>query len=274
MTETPRDPAQPDEWSAEAAAAPAPPPPGSEPPAGGAQPPVGSQPPPAPAGSQPPPGYAPPPAYQPPAPDAAAPAAQPVTPDQPAVGQYPPAGYGTPPAAGYQEPGGYQAAPAGYGGRPAFDPRAVNPLDWGIIAAGVVAFIFSLFDFYKYTVTIGPISRSGTASAWHGFFGWFGVLVAVLASLLLAVELFAHVRLPFATRIAVLGGYVVALICELLALLIVPGDTGGLNGALGIQIGIKIDKGHSFGYWIALIAVIVGTALAYKRYSDVEGNRH
>ncbi|HEU5268587.1 MAG TPA: hypothetical protein VFU36_01595 [Jatrophihabitans sp.] len=286
MTETPRDPSSPDEWQAEHAAAPVPPPPGSEPPAGGNLPPAGSQP----SSGYPPPG-------------AETPAGQPMTPGQPAVGQYPPAagyeaapagyeaapaGYQPPPAAAYQAPppgayqeqppvvpGAFQAAAAGYGeqlgDRPVgqkFDARAVNPLDWGIIAAGVVAFIFSLFNFYKYTLTVGGVHEaSDSVSAWHGFFGWFGVLVALLASLVLAAELIARVRFPFPTRLAVLGGYVVALICELLALLIVPGDTGGLNGAFGI----KIDKGHSFGYWITLIAVIAGTALAYKRFSDTGG---
>jgi hypothetical protein len=241
---------------------------------------------PPPAGSQQP-GYTPPPAYTPPAPGTEAPAAQPVAPGQPGAAQYPPpAGYEQPPG-GYQEqppvvpgayqeqppamPGAYQAAAAGFGyDRTAlqnFNPSTVNPMDWGIIAAGVVAFIFSMFKFYKYTVTIGPIKVSDTVSAWHGFFGWFGVLVALLASLLLAADLIARIRFPFASRLAVLGGFVIALICELLALLIVPGDTGGVNGAFGV----KIDKGHSFGYWITLIAVIVGTALAYKRFTDTGG---
>jgi hypothetical protein len=82
-----------------------------------------------------------------------------------------------------------------------------------------------------------------------------------------AAELIARIRFPFATRLAVLGGFVLALICELLALLIVPIDTGGANGAFGI----KVDKGHSYGYWITLIAVIVGTGLAYKRFTDTGG---
>jgi len=266
MTETPRDPSNPGEWSPEYSTD------------------YGSAPPPPPAGSQPP-GYTPPPAYTPPAPGTEAPAAQPAAPGpvagQPAGGQYPPPGapadYPPPPSATtYQEqppaqPGGFHAAATGFGyDRTAlqnFNPSSVNPLDWGIIAAGIVAFIFSLFKFYKYTVTIGPISTSGTVSAWHGFFGWFGVLIALLTALLLAAELIARMQFPFPTRLVVLGGFVIALICELLALLIVPGDTGGANG----EFGIKIDKGHGFGYWITLIAVIAGTALAYKRFADTGG---
>jgi hypothetical protein len=284
MTETPRDPSGPSErtpeYSTDYGSAPPPPPP---------------------AGSQPP-GYTPPPAYTPPAPGTEAPAAQPVPPSQPDAGYpAPPAGYETPPPAGYQPPpSGYQAPPADYQAPPAaaagyqeqppavpgafqaagagfsydrtalqnFDPRSVNSLDWGIIAAGVVAFIFSLFKFYKYTLTVGGVHEaSDTVSSWHGFFGWFGALVALLAALLLAADLIARIKFPFATRLVVLGAFVIALICELLALLIVPGDTGGLNGAFGV----RIDKGHSFGYWITLIAVIVGTGLAYKRFTDTGG---
>lgn len=259
-------------------------------PSGVGEPGYGSAPPPPPAEGQPP-AYAPPPAYTPPAPGTEAPAAQPPPVGQPS-GQYgagyqaSPAGYQDAPSVPpptYQEqppaiPGGFQAAASGFGEQFAnydrtalrnFDAKTVNPMDWGIIAAGVVAFIFSLFKFYKYTVSITGIgSRSDTVSAWHGFFGWFGALVALLAALLLAAELIARIRFPFATRLVVLGGFVVALICELLALLVVPGNTGGVNGVFG---GIRIDKGHSFGYWITLIAVIVGTGLAYKRFTDTGG---
>ena len=52
----------------------------------------------------------------------------------------------------YQPP----APPPGGGGSPAkFDPKTVNPLDWGIIAAGVLAFIFAdllvlpILDIYR-----------------------------------------------------------------------------------------------------------------------------
>lgn len=266
MTEPPRDPSGAGEWNPDYGSA--------------------APPPPAPAEGQQPPAYAPPPAYTPPAPGTEAPAAQPPPVGQP-TGSYPPGAGGyqdappVPPPT-YQEqppaiPGGFQTAATGFGEQFAnydrtalrnFDPKTVSPLDWGIIAAGVVAFIFSLFRFYKYTLTVGGVHEaSETVSAWHGFFGWFGVLVALLAALLLAAELIARIRFPFATRLVVLGGFVIALICELLALLVVPGDTGGLNGAFGV----RIDKGHSFGYWITLIAVIVGTALAVKRFTDTGG---
>lgn len=200
----------------------------------------------------------------------------------PAQGDYaaPPAGYeqapADPAAAGYSP-----AAPAAGSGRQyggfdpknlqGFDPKTVSPLDWGIIAAGVVAFIFSLFAFYTYSVSISiaglsTTSRSVSWSAWHGFFGWFGVLLALVAAILLAAQLIAKMTLPFPIRTVVLALFVLALICLLLALFVVPGNTGG-SGLFGVHV----NKGHGFGYWISLIAVIVGTALAGKRFADTGG---
>ena len=254
MTETPSDPSGPGESSSE----------------------YGSAPPPAPAGYQ---------APAPPPPGAGAPAGQPPIADP--AGQYQAqpsgyqAGYQVPPI-GHEEqppatPGGFQAAAAGFGQQfsnydPAairnFNPREASPLDLGIIGAGIVAFIFSLFHFYKYSVSIvGFGGGSTTVSAWHGFFGWFGALVALLAALLLAAELIAQIRFPFPVRLVVLGAFALALLCELLALFVIPGNTGGINGAFGV----KIDKGHSYGYWITLIAVLVGTGLSVKRFTDTGG---
>ncbi|MDQ2836627.1 MAG: hypothetical protein M3Y89_04320, partial [Actinomycetota bacterium] len=199
----------------------------------------------------------------------------------------PPSGeYQAPPATGYQAPpsGEYQAPPAtGYqapeGGVGAqfsnfdpktlqnFDPKTVNPLDWGIIAAGVVAFIFSTFGFYKYSVSVAGFSNSATVSAWHGFFGWFGVLVALAASIVLAIQLIAKIELPFSVRTVVLGAFALATLCLLLALFVVPGNTGGAGGVFGV----KIDKGHGFGYWVTFLAVIVGTGLSAKRFTDSGG---
>jgi len=219
-------------------------------------------------------------------PDYGAPPVPPAVP--PPVSGYPPAqgDYAAPPAGYEQAPAdpaaaGYPpAAPAASSGRGLgfdpknlqnFDPKAVSPLDWGIIAAGVVAFIFSLFAFYSYSVSISVAGFSTTSrtvhwSAWHGFFGWFAVLLALVAAILLAAELIARVTLPFPVRTVVLGLFVVALICLLLALFVIPGNTGGS----GLFV-VKVNKGHGFGYWITLIAVIVGTGLAGKRFMDTGG---
>ena len=36
-------------------------------------------------------------------------------------------------------------------------------------------------------------------------------------------------------------------------------------------MGIRVDKGHGFGYWISLLAVLAGTGLSVKRFTDSGG---
>jgi hypothetical protein len=218
---------------------------------------------------------------------------QPPPPPPPAEYAAPPAGYAAPPA-------GYAAPPAGYAAPPQegafppppappaggahqqwqqgaanlqnFDPKTLNPLDWGIIGAGLLAFIFSLFGYYKYTVSLKILnvsqSESKSFSAWHGFFGWFATLVALAAAVILAIHLIAKITLPFPVRLVVLGGFALATLCTLLALFIVPGVEGSAAAA---AVGVKVDKGHGIGYWLAFVVLIAGTALAYKRFSDEGG---
>jgi hypothetical protein len=204
---------------------------------------------------------APPPAYQEPAQGGYA--APPPAVD-PSTTAFQPAA--PPPAAGNRSMGGFDPA-----NLQNFDPKSVNPLDWGIIAAGVVAFIFSLFAFYTYSVSISiaglaKTSSSASWSAWHGFFGWFGVLLALIGALLLAAQLIAKVTLAFPVRTVVLGLFGVATLCLLLALFVVPGNTGGSD-----LFGVHVNKGHGFGYWICLLAVLVGTGLSVKRFTDTGG---
>ena len=52
--------------------------------------------------------------------------------------------------------------------------------------------------------------------------------------------------------------------CLLIALLVMPG--GGQDGLL--VPGLSIESGHSFGYWLALLCSLAGTALAYLRLQD------
>ncbi|UQX87851.1 hypothetical protein M6D93_16310 [Jatrophihabitans telluris] len=256
-----------------------PPPPGSTP---------GYQPPPAP-GSQPPP-----PAYQAPAPPGSTPSYQP--PPAPSY-QPPPPAYQAPPPPSYQPPApAYQAPPApsyqppgadpsaaGQWDQPApassfgqqvgfdpanlqnFDPKTVNQLDWGIIAAGVLTMLFSFFGYYKYSFSGLGISESKTFSAWHGFFGWFAALVAFAAAVVLAAHLIAKLTLPFPVRLVVLGGFALALLCAILALFVVPGPSGFST------LGFSYNKGHGISYWISLLLLIAGTVLSYLRFTQTGG---
>ena len=216
-------------------------------------------------------------------------------PGQPAGGYGPPqggqpGGYGPPPGGGYgQQPGQYgppqgqYGAPQQYGqqpgqpqhgaggggvSKPGFDFAKVNPYDWGILAAGVLAFIFSFIDFYTYSGKGAASGNSDSESAWNGFFGWFAVLLAVIAAIVVALELFApQVKMPVSGRLVALAALALSLISLILALFVVPDLNGG-----GPGYDQFVDEGHGFGYWATLIVVIVGLVLAFLRFQQTGGN--
>jgi len=234
---------------------PPPPPPSGDQPSGDQPPnqPYGAPPPPPPAPQYSPP---PPPQYGAPPPQGAYP---------------PPQQYGAPPPQGAYPPPQQYGPPPPQGGQSAgFDPKTVHVLDWAIIAMGVLTFFFSFFSYYTYTVKIsgGGInigSSTGSWSAWHGFFGWFAMLCAVIGSAAVAVTLFApQVKLPVPNRLAGLGAYGLATLCILLALFIIPGDTGGASA-----FGVHVDKGHGIGYWASLLFILAGLVLSLMRMQAV-----
>ena len=78
----------------------------------------------------------------------------------------------------------------------------VHPLDVGVVAAGVVAVVFSFRDYY--TVSAGYVSDS--TSAWHGFFGWFGIALAAAGAAVVAVVLvMPRGRFPVAPHLVALA---------------------------------------------------------------------
>jgi hypothetical protein len=133
-----------------------------------------------------------------------------------------------------------------------------NRLDLGIIGAGLLAFIFSLFPYYTVSVKgLGGLG-GGSTSAWHGFFGWFGVLLALAGAVLVALPLLG-VRLGIPTRVAALGAFAAATLCTLLALFVDPANGGGL-----------VDIGRGFGFWATFVMVIAGTVLCVMRKDAVD----
>jgi hypothetical protein len=262
-------------------ATPPPPPPGPTPggPPPGAPPPAG---PPSPGQYGPPPGYGPPPATGPPPGYGAprpygppsgygAPPPQGGYGQQPAYGPppgYPPApGYGTPPS----------GAPSGYGvpGQPG-DPRwaapgsqypspgsgtdfkAVNPFDWCIMGAGVLAIIFSFFSYYTASARTVVFTITESFSAWHGFFGWFAAVIALLAAAILSFVVLGHVSVPF-HRQATMVGFALATVSVLFALWVLPGN---------VPHGTGVSNGRGVGYWLSLIVIAIGLVLAFIRMRD------
>ena len=140
----------------------------------------------------------------------------------------------------------------------AFNPADVSPYDWGILAAGFLAFIFSLFSYY--TASFAGISAS--ESAWHGFFGWFAALLALLSAGLLAVQIFAPTTtLPVPVRLTVLIGFAVAALCVILAGLI---DAESLPS--------QISSGRGAGYYLSLIVILAGGVVSFLRLRETGGS--
>src|SRR5947208_12117487 len=103
----------------------------------------------------------------------------------------PPPGDSPPPPPPPPPPGQWGPPPGGGG---SFDPKTVNPLDWAILGAGLLIFIFSFVSYY--TFSEGGFSVS--ENAWHGFFGWFAMLLALIGSVVVAMELFVpQVKMPW-----------------------------------------------------------------------------
>ena len=143
--------------------------------------------------------------------------------------------------------------------------KSADRLDLATIGAGVLAFLGSLLPYYTVSFDGFGASASSSANAWHGFFGWFGAVLALAGAALLVARLL-RVALPLAVpvRTAVLALFGLAAVCTLLALVVTPGgdcdDIAFLDTACDL-----IDQGHGVGYWLALLATVGGTALAALR---------
>jgi len=143
--------------------------------------------------------------------------------------------------------------------------KSAHRIDLGIIGLGVLVFILSLFPYYKASVDIAGFSYSESANAWHGFFGWFAALVALVVAVIVALHLLG-VRLPFPVRLATVGGFGVAAVCIFFALFIIPG--GDCQGVQACED--AIDFGHGFAYWLSAIVVIGALVLSVTRMSADE----
>src|SRR3954447_21338719 len=141
----------------------------------------------------------------------------------------------TPPPPPPPPPGQWGPPPGGAPGK--FDPKSVNSLDWGILGAGALAFLFSFIDFYDGATVdcggrgSGSVGTGESYSAWHdvvggGFFSWFAMLFALAGAVLVALELFQpQMKLPIANRLGALGLFAAASVFEIIAIFVTPGDS-------------------------------------------------
>jgi len=168
-----------------------------------------------------------------------------------------------------------------------------------MIGAAVLALIFSFFQFYKgslktdisgaklcrlagqsastcadstvqkqiseqYKASVAS-QGSETFSAWHGFFGWFGILLLLIAAVNVAATIFGvQLRASVNPRLASLGLSVLGLVFIVIAAFVIPIDTNGIPDDL-------VNLGHGFSYWIVLILAVVTAALAGLRFTQTKG---
>lgn len=206
-----------------------------------------------PEGSDAPPPAPPPAASEPPAPSA------PGAPAAPAGASTGAASTGAPTGASTGSPYDFNQARATL--------QQAHRFDLGMIAAGVVAWLAGFMPFYTASVGAGGFSASTSGSAYHGFFGWFAVWVALAGAAAVAAALFG-VALPAQVHLVAAGAFALSLLCLVIALFVFPG--GGCPSTSGLA-GIHCDTGHGFGYWLAVIAVLAGLGLAVMRMRETTG---
>jgi hypothetical protein len=210
--------------------------------------------------------FQPPPPPQGPPPQGPPPQGPPPPPQGPPPGG-PPGGYGGPPGQWGPPPGG-GGGPSNFG---SFDPKSVNNLDWGILGAGVLTFIFSFFTWYSYDAkgcgAVG-VCVTLTESAWGGFLTLLAILLVLVGTAMVALELFMpHVKLPVPNRLIGLGCYVLAALLVILGIFVIPGASVG-----GVDVpDSEVDSSHGFGFWVGLILILAGAVLSFMRFQQTGG---
>lgn len=140
----------------------------------------------------------------------------------------------------------------------------ITSLDLGIVGAGAAAFVFSFFGYYTATVS----GYTKTTGAWHGFFGWFAAVVALLAAVVLAGAIAAP-----GDRFAPPYRSVLVLFTIASASVIAALFTSGFNTSGVHALGVAADTGHGYGYWASLIVIIAATVLTFVRVVQTGGRR-
>ena len=126
------------------------------------------------------------------------------------------------------------------------------------MGAGVLAIIFSFFSYYTASARTAVFTITEAFWAWHGFFGWFAAVVALVAGAVLATAVLGQVHVPFHRQVT-MGGFAIATVSVIVALLVLPGD---------VPHGAGVSNGRGAGYWLSLIVIVIGLVLSLIRLRD------
>lgn len=137
--------------------------------------------------------------------------------------------------------------------------KSADPLDLVVVGAGVLAFILSFFSWYSASYKSEFGNYGTTVGAWHGFFGWFGVVLLLAAGVITALKVL-KIHVPNG-EVAVLATSVLGALCVLLALFIIPGKVS-IPG---------LDYGHGFSYWITLVLALASAGISGLKFAKARG---
>ena len=159
----------------------------------------------------------------------------------------------TSPATGSTNPSGDQVVDA---------LKGVRPLDLAAAGLALSAFLWSFLPYYTVSVKMAGFNESDSVTAWHGFFGWFATLLAVVAGAVLVlhflssvvkIEALASVPVRLVATVA-LG---VALLCVIIAFFVTPGaDCAGIA-----MCEESVDFGRGIGWYLSFLAIAGSTVL-------------
>lgn len=136
--------------------------------------------------------------------------------------------------------------------------KGADPLDLAVVGAGVLAFVFSMFDWFSFSIPSYSVSGytvgggSVSASAYHGFWSPVGVWLLIGAGVVMALKI-VKIAVPnqemLVTVLAVAGALFVFIAM--------------------FQYGGAGDKG--FSYWIVLIAGLASGGISGLKFAKARG---
>ena len=135
----------------------------------------------------------------------------------------------------------------------AFDPKRLSRLDWGVLAAGAIAFIALFLPWYGVSVA----GFSASVSGWSTSYGWLGGLLLVGAAVwyFLWRSEAGIPKEPLTPLVVTTGAAALGLLLVLIRWASLPRGSGGIAGR-------SFNYGPRVGIWITLIAGIVEVVCA------------
>ncbi len=138
------------------------------------------------------------------------------------------------------------------------EPMSINKFDGVIFGAALLCFLFSFMPYY--TGTIESSHESGAGSAWHGFFGWAAVVLALAGALLVFLDIRPDVNFSFPLRGVGLAAFTLSLVFVVIAGFVFP------------NVGAAVtNTGRGYGYWFDLVAILIGLVCSLMRFQATGG---